>query len=125
MVPVSLTMPAKPEATSVARRALSALKTQLPTEVFMNALLLVTELVANAVRHSGQGEEGWVELEAKVQPQKLELAVRDGGSGFEPRIAPSLERGGGFGLYMVDEMAERWGVKTAGGRNEVWLELAW
>lgn len=124
-LPVLLKLPNKPEATEAARRALATLRAEIPTEVFRNAMLLVTELIANVVRHSGQDDDGWVELEATVRPQKLEVAVRDGGKGFRPVIEPSVDRGGGFGLYMVDAMAERWGVRCSPGRNEVWLELAW
>jgi anti-sigma regulatory factor (Ser/Thr protein kinase) len=82
-------------------------------------MLLVSELVTNAVRHA-QGDEFEVRLE--VTPQRLRLEVHDNGGGFHPRIQPSEDGTGGYGLYIVDRLADRWGVERDDG-GVIWLEL--
>ena len=82
-------------------------------------MLLVSELVTNAVRHA-RGEEFEVRLE--VRPDLLRLEVHDEGTGFAPRIAPNGDAGGGYGLFIVDRLADRWGVEHDDG-GVIWLEL--
>jgi anti-sigma regulatory factor (Ser/Thr protein kinase) len=82
-------------------------------------MLLVSELVTNAVRHA-RGEA--FEVRLQVQPDVLRLEVHDHGTGFEPRIKPSDDGCGGYGLYIVDRLADRWGVERDAG-GTIWLEL--
>lgn len=82
-------------------------------------LLLVSELVTNAVRHA-RGERFEVRLE--VRPDALRLEVRDDGAGFDPRIDPSADGTGGYGLFIVDRLADRWGVERDAG-GIIWVEV--
>ncbi len=82
-------------------------------------MLLVSELVTNAVRHT-RGESFEVRLE--IRPELLRLEVHDEGTGFSPRIAPSDDGSGGYGLYIVDRLADRWGVERHDG-GVIWLEV--
>jgi hypothetical protein len=64
-----------------------------------------------------------VRLLARVDAQIIRVEVTDNGSGFVPnRRGPSLS-GSGFGLFLVDKEAVRWGVDEIGG-NRVWFEVA-
>jgi hypothetical protein len=48
--------------------------------------------------------------------------VVDEGNGFEPVPRPkSSTKAGGWGLYLVEKLAARWGVST--GSTHVWFEL--
>lgn len=82
-------------------------------------MLLVSELVTNAVRHACSED---FEVRLEVKPDLLRLEVHDGGDGFEPRIAPSEDGGGGYGLFLVDRLADRWGVERDAG-GVIWLEV--
>ena len=82
-------------------------------------MLLVSELVTNAVRHA-HGDAFEVRLE--VRPDVLRLEVHDRGISFEPRIRPSDDGSGGYGLFIVDQLADRWGVERDDG-GTIWLEL--
>jgi anti-sigma regulatory factor (Ser/Thr protein kinase) len=86
--------------------------------------LLVSELVNNAVRHGGAGNRELIGLELHETANGVGVAVSDPGPGFAParRDAP-LDEPGGWGLVLVDQMAERWGV-LHDGRTHVWFELA-
>ena len=82
-------------------------------------LLLVSELVTNAVRHAGTER---FEVRLDVSPERVRVEVHDDGEGFEPRIAPRSDGGGGYGLFIVDRIADRWGVERDGG-GLIWLEV--
>jgi len=112
------------QAPAAARAQLSEwLDRELSAESRADALLLVSELVANSVRHAGAPAGAPVRLTAELMKQVLRLEVTDTGHGgrFGPR-APDFELGHGFGLQIVDSVAERWGIEDAPG-TRVWCEL--
>jgi serine/threonine-protein kinase RsbW len=123
---LTLELPPRPEAATAARRALTSLNgaMHLVSEARLrDAQLLVSELVANAVRHGGDGEHP-VRLEVRATDEALHVAVIDAGAGFAPeRLAsPSVDRAGGWGLALVAALARRWGVE-AGVLTSVWFEI--
>jgi anti-sigma regulatory factor (Ser/Thr protein kinase) len=87
--------------------------------------LLVTELVANSVRHGGVGEDGRVIVEVALYDDRAHVVVSDDAdSDVVPAIRPpDLSGGGGFGLYLVDRVALAWGAEQGPGLR-VWFELA-
>lgn len=124
---------ASAHAAAAVRSALEVLSNHVDREVVNDARLLATELVTNSVRHSGVGSESSVGVALRLTPDRLSVAVSDPGPGFEPEIAePDFEYEGGRGLFIVDRVADRWGVGDAplsppGGvssdRTTVWFEL--
>lgn len=83
--------------------------------------LLVSELVTNSVRHV-VGSEQPVKLAVRIAGGKVRVEVHDGGAGFEPGRPEPRGAAGGFGLFLVERMASRWGVETRDG-TRVWFEL--
>jgi hypothetical protein len=51
------------------------------------------------------------------------LVVRSGGPSFRWHGAPPDDQESGWGLVLVDRMADRWGIKRLADGNEVWLEV--
>jgi len=85
------------------------------------ALVLLSELVTNAVRHGGATPDVPVRVDTSIGPRTLRVEVRDPGRGFRNnRIAPGAH--GGFGLRVLERSASRWGVE-AGEATLVWFEL--
>lgn len=83
--------------------------------------LLVSELVTNAVVHGGGRRE--LEVEADICESSVRVQVRDAGPGFVPRPrALEPDEVGGWGLFLVERLAGRWGVSCGGGTT-VWFEL--
>jgi anti-sigma regulatory factor (Ser/Thr protein kinase) len=85
--------------------------------------LLVTELVANSVRHAAGRA---VELKVIVTKGAVLTEVGDAGPGFAPatearRSAQEEDRG--WGLFLVRRLADRWGVRREDNRTSVWFEL--
>ncbi|GAC1434630.1 MAG: hypothetical protein NVSMB51_02250 [Solirubrobacteraceae bacterium] len=110
------------DAPGQARDALKGLPELEP--VCEDALLVVSELVTNAIRHSGCGPDEFIKISAILDDQAIRIAVEDPGrSGQAPAIAeqrPPAE--GGHGLLLVDQLASRWGVEDPDTRV-VWAEL--
>lgn len=81
--------------------------------------LVVTELVANAIRHAG------TDIEITLAPIEsgVRLEVRDGSMRpLRPRAALSSDEGG-RGLLLVDALATRYGVEGEPDGKRVWVEL--
>jgi anti-sigma regulatory factor (Ser/Thr protein kinase) len=114
-------LPCDATAPHLVREALAALDAlqPLPTD----ALLIASELVTNAVLHSGCDASDEVEVVAESLPGGLRIEVSDPGrSGSAPSLKPHTEKPGGIGLQIVDSLARRWGAER-GGRMRVWAEL--
>jgi two-component sensor histidine kinase len=84
-----------------------------------DVLLVVSELVANAVEHG----EGAIELRIELDDQHVRGEVADEGPGFEPaahwqRFEITLHGG----LPIVGRLAERWGV--CNDTSRVWFGVA-
>jgi anti-sigma regulatory factor (Ser/Thr protein kinase) len=84
-------------------------------------LVLVTEVVTNAVRHAGAGAGETVVLFLAAAEGVVRVEVCDDGPGFEPVVrTPGAD--GGFGIVLLSTLADRWGVSVDGGTC-VWFEL--
>jgi|SRR5215211_2671717 len=115
---------ARPEAVSEARRALVGLALPQPTRAKLT--LLVSELMTNAVRHTGRPAGDPVNLQVVRDARRVRLTVRDRGQGFEPRALHHRDplAGGGRGLAIIDALSDAWGVDRAPDSCAVWCEVA-
>ena len=92
-------------------------------EVAVTACLLVSELVTNTVRHGDCRPDDTVEVLIDRDPDWLRIAVCQRAPITELQVATDREaREGGWGLMLVDELAEEWGVDNE--PNCVWFRLA-
>jgi anti-sigma regulatory factor (Ser/Thr protein kinase) len=111
-------------APAAARHALADLREDLGEPRLRLCQLLTSELVTNVVRHApARSAWGGSDMRVRMYPDRVRVEVRDDGLGFKPR-ARSADRdaGSGWGLHLVDEMADGWGVEP-GVQNCVWFEL--
>ena len=116
-------LPASPEAASAARHALDDLGDAVPDARLRDVRLLVSEVVTNAVRHANLAAGDAIELIVELDRGTLRVEVHDPGGGFVPRTpSPDPTRPSGWGLYLVAELAARWGVDSA-ETTLVWFEF--
>jgi len=89
-----------------------------------DAMLVATELVSNAVRHSLAAPEDLLEVRIHRDDARLRISVRDPGtSGRTARMAERPDPWGGLGLVVVNELADAWGSQRHPDSYEVWAEL--
>ncbi len=119
-----VTLPEGPEGASVARRAMARAGElwRLDREVTETAMLLVSELATNAIRHGSPP----VRLSLRLTSGRLRVEVTDA-SPAPPRLGRAdPEQAGGRGLQLVQELAARWGSQASVSRlgKTVWFELS-
>jgi anti-sigma regulatory factor (Ser/Thr protein kinase) len=108
------------QAPGAARNALRSLNGSLDPGLAEDIRLLVSELVTNSLRHTGSAD---IELEVWRSDGLVRVAVSDQGAGFDLAGPPRPGDASGWGLFMVDRIADRWGVER-NGDTRVWFELA-
>lgn len=83
--------------------------------------LVVSELVSNAVVYSGTA----IEVEVRLDGDRLWLRVHDDGDGVPAVVPRGLHRIGGVGLDLVSRVSQAWGVTPdPRGGKDVWCVLA-
>ena len=116
-------IPGGPQAASQARAVVTeALAARCSDDRLADVRLLVSELVTNGVRH-GKAVDDDETLTLRIAAQgTVRVDVIDHGKGFDPG-AVTREAAGGWGLLLVEKLADRWGVTRDGG-TRVWFEMA-
>jgi anti-sigma regulatory factor (Ser/Thr protein kinase) len=115
-------LPSEPASAGVLRRQLLALLVSLPPAQLDDVVLTASEVVANAVLHGAGPVTVW------VWPGRhgLRVEVTDNGGGT-PQLTHAIDPQdeGGRGLFIVDEIANRWGVNPSdqGPGKTLWFEI--
>ena len=119
----SVSLPAAPASVSAARAWLASRCSDLvPPDRLDSLVLILSEIVTNAVRHGGSA--GDVVVAATPKDEFLCVQVTDGGVGFVPNPGAMASDGnGGFGLFLVERLTRRWGMTREGRRTRVWFEF--
>lgn len=92
-------------------------------EVVAPAQICVSELVANVIRHVGEGTP--TTLAVSIQGTHVRIELRDPDTRALPTLlAPDPDVESGRGMLLVDELADRWGVALRPDSKVVWCELA-
>ena len=84
-------------------------------------VLLVSELVSNVVLHT----ESDPVVTLRVDPDRVLIGVEDTSAHAAQLREPDedAERPGGWGLRIVDQIADEWGADLVDGRKVVWFAV--
>lgn len=98
-----------------------------PGETADTALLLLSELATNNVRHAPQGECGDFYVRAFFFHGRLRVEIRDaeGRAPFLRVVTPDAAAEGGRGLLLVNALASRWGRFRSVLGPGMFFELCW
>jgi anti-sigma regulatory factor (Ser/Thr protein kinase) len=116
---------ARPSEAFTARHLLDRAGGTLPAERLDDARLIVTELVTNAVRHGAT--DGPVRLHLRWDGHMLRVEVQSEGAfarSFRRELlgTSNVGQSSGWGLRLVDALADRWGI-VGGSETTVWAEV--
>lgn len=116
-------LPSRPESAAVARRLADAVVVghwRMSPRCAELAVLLVSELVGNAVRHTGARTFA---LRMSCRRRRIRIEVRDPSRAL-PCLMPVREMDtSGRGLFLIDQVADRWGVDLLPRGKCTWAEL--
>jgi anti-sigma regulatory factor (Ser/Thr protein kinase) len=112
----------------IARTKLAAFLTvqRASNSVIDDALIVMSEMIANAVSHGVPGHDGTIEISWSIEGSLLELSVLDAGVGGHLKPVDFDEDSlSGRGLSIINRVADRWWVDmSAGTRVNAELALA-
>jgi anti-sigma regulatory factor (Ser/Thr protein kinase) len=90
-----------------------------------DGLLIASELITNAVTHSGCHGADQLHVEIERDPECLRISVEDPGLSEQDAELQHGERSGpgGWGLQIIEQLSAQWGTERPDGYR-VWAELA-
>jgi two-component sensor histidine kinase len=113
---VTTALPRETGSIRVARAFVDTHSPRLTVARREDARLMVSELVTNALRHGA----GVIALRLTTGRHELTIEVTDEGSGRVEMSSPA-DAAGGWGLRIVDDLADAWGTES--GSTRVWFRL--
>ena len=121
---IELTLEPTAQAAAQARIALDDLEHELGAELIKDLRLMVSGLVTNSIRHAAPERAESVGLCAWLYDNRFKIEVSDPGPGFDPvATAGRKDEIGGWGLFIVQSLSDRWGAERRGDRTIVWFEI--
>ena len=110
----------QPGAPAQARRIIAEeLSARVPAPVLDDIKLMVSELVTNGIMHGAVHTDVPVVLDLCVNGD-IRCRVLDHGAGFAQRS--EQDRVGGWGLRLVEQLSDCWGLECSPQQTEVWFK---
>ena len=119
---MEIELPLEPESAQRARRAIDPLEAQADASSFDDVRLLVSELVCDALATDPRPANGVITMEAKVSGGVTQVTVRFNGMRLRLPATKPKPAEPGWGVYLVQTLATRWGARRASGSTYVWFE---
>lgn len=122
---LSLRVALEPDAAGAARHALGGLPALgRDPDACEQAALVVSELITNVLMHSGLPHTAPIELIAIDRGDVVRVELHDASDGFDPDLVRrDPDTIGGWGLILVEQLTDRWGVDVLPGDTCCWFEL--
>lgn len=115
----------EPASAAVVRRQIRAdlVELDVAAESTDMALLVATELVGNAVRHSTPSRDGMLNVQWDLDADTLTIQVSDSSPQMPRRRQPTADQPDGRGLGIIEALAESWGAEAVQGGKRVWAKV--
>ncbi len=120
---IERSLPAQPMSVPLARSWAEGwlAGSQMPPDQTRAALLVVSELVTNAVRQSDRP----VRVRLDLADDSLSIEVFDSGHRMPALSAAALDSPDGRGLRVIDTLCDEWGVREELEGKTIWGRLSW
>lgn len=90
-----------------------------------DAMLVLSELVSNAIKHASPLPGGEIRVRWSIDADLLHVEITDGGAATRPNaVIAAMTALGGRGLDIVRTISRRWGVTEAADSVTVWADVA-
>lgn len=120
MIHTEQTLTSDRRAPTTARESVRAACAPLAPHLLDDALLLVSEVVTNAVKHG----HAPVRLEVDCDGSGIVVAVEDGNPAMPQPRRRDHRRHSGRGLLLLERLSAEWGVRRTAAGKQVWFRLA-
>jgi len=113
--------PSSPSSVTQARRFVQEHLDGAPPDVAETIAVMTSELATNSIRHASSAFEVGVDrIDGTIR-----VEVTDEGSGVPTVLSPDPTQHSGRGLFIVDKLADDWGVVASRDRNTktVWFSV--
>jgi serine/threonine-protein kinase RsbW len=120
--PITMRLPFTASSVSVARQQLRTFLCEVgvPTESIEDARLVISELVANSVRHARPLADGSLQVAWALEQEGLQVSVTDGGGGTRPHpVHASSSALAGRGMSIVEVLSDQWWTERTESRSTV------
>jgi anti-sigma regulatory factor (Ser/Thr protein kinase) len=124
---VTVRVPFAASSVAVARQKLRTWMREqgVPRETIEDGRIVISELVANSVRHAQPLSDGTILVTWGRDRKGIHIAVSDGGSSSRPRtVRASASAVSGRGMAIVEALAMDWWVEQTGARSTIHAVLA-
>jgi len=113
--------PTSPDSVAAARHFVAdwMCRARIPEAILETAVLVTSELAANAVVHGRSG----LDVTMVMGIDLVRIEVRDTAPGMPSVREADDYDPGGRGLHIVNALATRWGVQQVDSAKVVWVEL--
>ncbi len=118
-----ISLPSRPQSAAAARRLVQTVVARqwgMSPRLTEDAVLLVSELIGNAVQHTGARVVG---LRLRRARGRLRVEVRDPSRALPCLLPVSETDVNGRGLLLVSKLADRWGVDLLPRGKTTWFEM--
>ena len=119
---LSVELPVKSESAGWSREALAECRDRLEVDAYIDLQLIVSELVADAVRSEGESA-GPIILRIALDDRHVHVEVRDGAAAYELQSRRPELGEHGWGVYLARELGAHWGSWQEGSNGCVWVEM--
>lgn len=124
--PVTMRLPFAAASVSRARHRLKdwLVDRNAPAEAVEDARVVISELVANSVRHAQALPDGNLLIKWTVEDRGLRLSVTDGGATTRPRTVQAASSAlAGRGMAIVEALTQTWWSERTESRSTVFAVL--
>jgi hypothetical protein len=114
----------KAESARLARSALEPVRQFLDKTRFEDLRLVIHELIIEAVGGLDSTQRERISLQVECDADRVRASIGDGASAyFLPSRVPQPGEVG-WAVYLVQRLADVWGVRRDGDRSAVWVEFS-
>jgi hypothetical protein len=119
---LSLELPARPESARTARELVAEFRDRLDASDYGDLRLVVSELVADAVRAKVDGAPA-VRVGIEVRGRWIRAEVSDGAGAAELKSRHPVLGGPGWGIHLARVLGHQWGSTHEAERRSIWVEM--